>query len=96
MVSVARQVRPEDFDRFDLLVAMDRDNLANLRRLAPDEQAARKARLLREFDPGSAGAPDLDVPDPYYGGADGFDHVLDLVEAACAGLLARLRGPSPA
>lgn len=96
MVSVARQVTPEDFARFDLLVAMDRDNLVNLRRLAPDEQAARKARLLREFDPGSAGAPDLDVPDPYYGGADGFDHVLDLVEAACTGLLARLRGPSPA
>jgi len=47
--------------------------------------------MLREFDPAWAGAPDLDVPDPYYGGADGFDHVLDLVEASCAGLLDHLR-----
>ncbi|MBB4662957.1 low molecular weight protein-tyrosine-phosphatase [Conexibacter arvalis] len=96
MRSVARQVTEADFDRFDLLIAMDRDNLRNLRRLAPDAEAAGKARLLREFDPASAGAPDLDVPDPYYGGAEGFDHVLDLVEAACAGLLADLRGAAPA
>jgi protein-tyrosine phosphatase len=95
MQSVARQVTAGDFDDFDLLVAMDRDNLRNLRRLAPDAESARKARLLREFDPGSAGAPDLDVPDPYYGGDDGFEHVLDLVEAACAGLLAELRGATP-
>jgi protein-tyrosine phosphatase len=48
-------------------------------------------RLLREFDPGSEGAPDLDVPDPYYGGARGFEDVLDLVEAACRGLVAEIR-----
>ena len=48
-------------------------------------------RLLREFDPRSRGAPDLDVPDPYYGGPDGFEDVLDLVEAACRGLLAEVR-----
>jgi protein-tyrosine phosphatase len=48
-------------------------------------------RLLREFDPRSAGAPDLDVPDPYYGGDDGFEEVLDLVEAACRGLLEEIR-----
>ena len=47
--------------------------------------------MLREFDPAAAGAGSLDVPDPYYGGEDGFDHVLDLVEAACAGLLDELR-----
>lgn len=92
MQSVARQVTPEDFARFDLLLAMDRDNLDELHRLAPDAAAMRRARLLREFDPASADQPDLAVPDPYYGGADGFDHVLDLVEAACAGLLADLRG----
>ena len=91
MRSVAQQVRPEDFDRFDMLVAMDRDNVRNLKRLAPSVEAAGKVRLLREFDPTSAGAPDLDVPDPYYGGVDGFDHVLDLVEASCAGLLDHLR-----
>lgn len=91
MRSVARQVGAADFDRFDLLVAMDRDNVRNLERLAPDAEAAAKVRLLREFDPASAGAPDLDVPDPYYGDGDGFEHVLDLVEAACAGLLDELR-----
>jgi len=96
MQSVARQVTADDFARFDLLLAMDRDNLRNLRRLAPDAASAQRVRLLREFDPASAGAPDLDVPDPYYGETDGFDHVLDLVEAACAGLLAELRDATPA
>jgi protein-tyrosine phosphatase len=86
----ARQVTAADFVAFDLLLAMDRENHRVLRRLAPDEAAAAKVRLLREFDPASAGAPDLDVPDPYYGGHGGFDRVLDLVEAACAGLLAEL------
>ena len=87
----ARQVRPEDFERYDLVLAADRRNVAHLRALAPDEEARRKIRLLREFDPRSAGAPDLDVPDPYYGGEDGFDEVLDLVDAACRGLLEELR-----
>jgi protein-tyrosine phosphatase len=91
MLSVAQQVSAADFERFDLLIAMDRANQSTQRRLAPDDEAAAKAHLLREFDPASAGAPDLDVPDPYYGGNDGFDHVLDLVEAACAGLLDELR-----
>jgi protein-tyrosine phosphatase len=88
----ARQLRAEDFDDFDLLLAMDRENLAGIRAVAPDAEAAAKARLLREFDPDSAGAPDLDVPDPYYGGPQGFETVLDQVEAACRGLLASLRG----
>jgi protein-tyrosine phosphatase len=87
----ARQVRPADFTDFDLLLAMDRDNLRGLRALAPDAEAAEKVRMLREFDPASAGAPDLDVPDPYYGGAQGFETVLDLLEAACRGLLDTLR-----
>ena len=87
----ARQVRPSDFDDFDLLLAMDRDNLRELRALAPDGAAAEKVKMLRAYDPGSAGAPDLDVPDPYYGGAQGFETVLDQVEAACRGLLDALR-----
>ena len=87
----ARQVGPADFEAFDLLIAMDRRNLREMRALAPDDEAREKVRLLREFDPDSAGAPDLDVPDPYYGGDDGFETVLDLVEAACRGLLADLR-----
>jgi protein-tyrosine phosphatase len=83
----ARRVERADFERFDLILAMDRENLRDLRALAPDRAAARKVRLLREFDPASNGAPDLDVPDPYYGGPHGFERVLDLVEAACRGLL---------
>jgi protein-tyrosine phosphatase len=86
----ARQVRREDFERYDLILAADRANLADLRAIAPPGTED-KIRLLREFDPGSEGAPDLDVPDPYYGGERGFEDVLDLVEAACRGLLARLR-----
>jgi protein-tyrosine phosphatase len=85
----ARQVRGGDFEEFDLLLAMDRDNLRNLRRLAPDERSRARVRLLREFDP--AAGRDLDVPDPYYGGPSGFDAALDLVQAACAALLQRLQ-----
>ncbi len=78
----ARQVRPEDFDRFDLIVAMDRENLRDLRAMAPDDGAREKLRLL---------APDQDVPDPYYGGDRGFETVLDMVGAACRELLGELR-----
>ncbi len=86
----ARQVARRDFDDFDVVLAADRSNLRDLRALAPPDARA-EVRLLREFDPASAGAPDLDVPDPYYGGDDGFEQVLDLVEAACRGLLDELR-----
>ena len=89
LAGAARKVTPEDFERFDLMLAMDRENLAALRALAPEAQARDRVRLLREFDPAAGG--DLDVPDPYYGGARGFEHVLDLVEAACRGLLDELR-----
>lgn len=85
----ARQVRAEDFRHFDLLLAMDRDNARALLSLAPDERGAARVRLLREYDPRAHG--DLDVPDPYMGGEQGFEHVLDLVTAACQGLLAELQ-----
>jgi protein-tyrosine phosphatase len=89
----ARQVCARDFAEFDLILAMDRSNRRNLERLAPDERAQTKVRLLREFEgrAGPSSGADLDVPDPYYGGPDGFDRVLDLVHAACASLLARLQ-----
>jgi protein-tyrosine phosphatase len=83
----ARVVEPADFERFDLLLAMDEDNLRVLRGRAPPQAQAR-LRLFLEF------APELqvrEVPDPYYGGANGFEEVLDLVEAAARGLLAHLR-----
>ncbi len=86
----ARQVVPEDFERFDLILAMDSSNLRDLRAAATSPQAREKVQLLREFDPESA-AGDLDVPDPYYGGEDGFGTVFEMVRAACAGLLAEIR-----
>jgi protein-tyrosine phosphatase len=86
----ARQVGPEDFRRFDLLVAMDGENRRELLRLADGPQQRAKVRLLREFDPASAGR-DLDVPDPSYGADGGFEEVFDLVQAACEGLLAQIR-----
>ena len=92
----ARQVRSRDFVEFDLLLAMDRQNLRELHRLAPDEDARARVRLLREFDPASAlssGAHggELEVPDPYYGAERGFDEVFELVHAACEGLLAQIK-----
>jgi protein-tyrosine phosphatase len=83
----ARQFQHEDFDQFDHVIAMDRSNLENIERLAPDGNARAKVRLLREFDPESP--PGAEVPDPYYEG--GFDEVLDICERACGGLLAHLR-----
>jgi protein-tyrosine phosphatase len=86
---LGQQFRRDDFARFDLILAMDAANLRALRSLAPDEAARAKVALFRSFDPASP--PDAEVPDPYYGGADGFEHVLDICEAACAGVIAELR-----
>lgn len=83
----ARVVESADFERFDLILAMDRENLKVLRRRAP-AHAHGRLRLLLEYAPDAA--PE-DVPDPYYGGPNGFEEVLDLVEAATRGLLAHLR-----
>ena len=76
----ARQVRPRDFEEFDLIVALDRGHLELLREQCPPEQHG-KLRML---------VPGRDVPDPYYGGPAGFEQVLDLVEAACRDLLQEL------
>ncbi|MGD9788905.1 MAG: low molecular weight protein-tyrosine-phosphatase [Sulfuricellaceae bacterium] len=81
-----RQVNRRDFEHFDLILAMDRDNLANLHRLCAPEQRG-KVKLFLEY---SRNFDDEEVPDPYYGGAQGFEHVLDLVEDAAQGLLEEL------
>ena len=80
----ARQVRPGDFEDFDMILAMDRGHLQALHGMAPREHHA-KIRLFVEGQ---------DVPDPYYGGPAGFEQVLDLVEARCASLLSELKAPS--
>lgn len=71
----ARQVKGEDFDRFDLILAMDRDNLSHLQFMAPHPGLREKIRLFRDFDPLPG---DGEVPDPYYGGLDGFRLVFEM------------------
>jgi low molecular weight protein-tyrosine phosphatase len=83
----ARVVEPEDFARFDLILAMDRANLSVLHRRAP-ATVRERVRLFLEFAPD---ADTVEVPDPYYGGATGFEEVLDLVEVAARGLIRHLR-----
>ena len=82
----ARQVQAEDFARFDLILAMDYDNLRELQRLRPDSAGAELDLLLRR-----GGLAEHEVPDPYYGGSDGFERVLDLVESACERLIEQIR-----
>ncbi len=83
----ARQFEPADFDRFDLIVVMDQHNLRDVLAQASDADEAGRVQLFRAFDP-DAELDDLDVPDPYYGGTDGFRHVVDMVRRAAAGLIA--------
>lgn len=86
--SRARQFAVSDWQRFDYVVCMDRQNFDHLAANMPDS-ARSKLKLLRSFDVDSP--PGAGVPDPYHGGPDGFEHVLDLCEAACAGLLQQIR-----
>jgi protein-tyrosine phosphatase len=85
----ARMFERSWFAHRDLLIALDSGHLRALRRLAPTDEDARKVRLLRAYDP--AAGDDLDVPDPYYGGRDGFEECLEMVEEASEGLLAAVR-----
>ncbi len=88
----ARQISDDDFERFDYILAMDRENLALLRERCP-EHFADKLGLLLEY------APHLgieEVPDPYYGGSAGFERVLDMVLEASGGLLREIRARHPA
>lgn len=86
-----RQFRAADFSRFDLVLAMDHENEVDLAQLAPDDDARASIALLRAFDPDAGPDADLAVPDPYYGGEDGFAAVFDMVDKACRGLLDHVR-----
>jgi protein-tyrosine phosphatase len=88
----AAQVTPDALRDADLVVAMDRSNLADLRRLAEDHGITTPIRLYRAFDDDSLAADDLEVPDPYYGGSDGFAHVVALCRAAAVGVVEHLAG----
>jgi protein-tyrosine phosphatase len=85
----ARQFGRSWFSRYDLVTAMDRANLAGLRKMAPDRQAEERTALFLGFDPAS-GAPDLEVPDPYDGGPEDYALVFDLVRPAARALAGQL------
>ncbi len=87
--SRGRRFEDHDFEHFDYVLAMDHDNLARLHDKAPHDEAREKTMLLRAFE--GEHAADEPVPDPYYGGASGFEDVFDICERACRGLLAHLR-----
>ncbi|MDR3410227.1 MAG: low molecular weight phosphotyrosine protein phosphatase [Formivibrio sp.] len=84
----ARAVDPQDFQRHDLILAMDRSHLAILEQRCPPEYK-HKLHLCLDFSERARGQ---EVPDPYYGGDEGFERVLDLIEDACRGLLAHMQG----
>ena len=87
LTSLARAVRPDDYEHFDVILAMDTDNLRTLRKRAPAAHH-HKIRLFRDLDPEE---PGLDVPDPYYGPEGGFEDVLDIVTRTSQALLEELR-----
>jgi len=88
MVGSARQFTKSDFTAFDLILAMDRENYANILALDPQGQYRDKVKLMCDF---ATQHPDREVPDPYYGGVESFDYVIDLLTDACSGLLAQLK-----
>jgi protein-tyrosine phosphatase len=87
MIGSARQFTKADFTAFDLILAMDRENYHNIIALDPQGQYRDKVKLMCDF---ATQHSDREVPDPYYGGADGFDYVLDLLADACSELLLQL------
>jgi protein-tyrosine phosphatase len=93
--SIARRFVAADFERFDFVLAMDRSNQADLIRLSALGRGREKVQLLRSFDAESVARGELDVPDPYYGGDEGFERVFQICRAACEGLLDHLRARLP-
>jgi protein-tyrosine phosphatase len=91
LTSRAQKFQAHFFDEFDYVLAMDRHNHGDLAELAATQAHLDKLHMLRSFDPASALAKQLDVPDPYYGEGDGFARVYDICEAGCRGLLAHIR-----
>lgn len=87
----ARRIRDGDFQSFDYILGMDQENLQNLMARCPGPEVDR-LKLLLDFAPGSDGQ---EVPDPYYGGEEGFERALDLIEAAVDGLIREIRAQDP-
>ncbi|WP_203433420.1 low molecular weight protein-tyrosine-phosphatase [Jiangella asiatica] len=87
----ARQFRRDWFDDVDIVLALDRENFADLYALAPDDDARARIQLLRSYDQLALAAEDTDVPDPYYGDDDAFEQVLVMIETAADGLVEAIR-----
>ena len=90
----AKQFWREDLEENDLIIVMDQDNRRIIRAMAQDDHQLTKIRMMREFDPEGSG--DLDVPDPYYGGVEGFEMTYQIVKRCCEGLLENLESDFPA
>lgn len=86
--SIARQVRSSDFRDFDLILVMDRQNLQDIRPFAPDSAAMAKVKMFTDY---AEDREETHVPDPYYGGDAGFEHVIDILENGCEHLLKKLQ-----
>ena len=105
LTHASRQITGEDLHRFEYVMVMDAQNLAKVRRLADSVRPETEVRLLREYDPeaslagagraagrdGPAVPAELEVPDPYFGGPEGFERVQEIVERSCLGLLEHIR-----
>ena len=90
----AKQFWREDLEEYDLIIVMDKDNRRIIKSMAHDDIQLKKIRMMREFDPEGSG--DLDVPDPYYGGVEGFKVTYQIVKRSCEGLLEYLESGHPA
>ena len=89
LTSRSRPIKYDDFEQFDFIIGMDDNNLQDLKQMAPNRESQRKIRRMTDFC--QTKTADC-VPDPYYGGASGFELVLDLLEDACDGLINELKG----
>ena len=84
MTSRARQIRKEDFKEFDLIIAMDDSNVSNIKKLVVDQDDINKIKKMTDYQSDKSVS---NVPDPYFGGEEGFEYVLDLVNEASKGLI---------
>ncbi len=87
ITSISRQIILDDFNKFDFIIGMDDSNVADLKEIAPNQDAMNKISKITDYGTDF----NTSVPDPYYGGADSFELVLDILENSCIGLLAMLK-----
>ena len=89
LLSISRAFEKDDFKEFDLIIPMDQSNQTNMMQLLDDDSLKHKVKMMCSF---CTKFSETEVPDPYYGGAQGFEHVFDILEDACSGLLKEIQG----